>query len=852
VRKVRSQQLTSPSDAAADGAEAAAAASATAAESGNGADSATPVGAFATDSAAQQLLVKGDGGMGIVQQHQEEEQEEDRDRAVVVARPSAATAVSARDRGVVGGRHWVGAASFREQLLKGDEEGSDSGGIGGGGGSGDSDLRSGGGGGGGGGGGDLLSGGDRAAAAAGADGAAVDGGAPSSSSLRQAELAAQALLAEGSRDIELSADRVAVVARRAREQRREAEAQRQRDAAAAAAAGQAADKDAGSDGPSRAATEAEEEAAAAAAAAPNGKGGAPSSGSTSSALLYELQDGAGACPKGGGPPEGVKRSGAIAVALMSGRNPAPMAERALDSLLNARGAAVAGSGGSGSGGSDSGSGAGDSSNSKYEGDDPDAERLGGVFHVFLAQDGDDEGVRALGERYARETAGAVRVLRRPGKRQQQGDEKASSQPDPTGAHFLESVLRAFFECWDYPYVLLADDDMLFARDALALLSASAWLLDSDARTLWCASLWQENGQPRTARSSRNLQRTDYHPGRAWMIARPVGLELLRALEARRAAFEEASGVGGGAGGLPAGRRGWEDALLRAEPVRKGRQCLVPEVPRAVSRDWTPPSGQEDKEGKAAAAAMPPRLDHATATMVLAKEGRDAAEVVEEQEEAERVEEEAAAARVAGGGGAGGGGAKRSSRRSGGGSGGGAVSSSVGGGGGGGSGGLIRWMDEDLSWLLSDTYRARVTRELSRAVHADLADAAVAPMRGEPKKQQQGPGAPTPPPLPPLLPPLRVRYGGTAGDFAAAAGRLGVSARAVHAAAFPPSPDGKPEFQGYEFCYAAGGPPPEFPDTADACLPFLPAGSYAGVVAARSARGRRVWLVPHAYDAVLPV
>jgi len=775
----------------------------TQAAEGAAGDGAPRVGAFATGPDQAQLLKGGDAPAAAGGADEEAEEP--------IARQPAAAAVSAREHGVVGGRHWVGDASSAasQQLLK-------EGGGGGGGGAGAEDDAGGGGGGLGGGDGGGRDGGGGGGGGAGGDrnegegGGGGGGGASSSSStLRDAEIAAQALLADGARDIELTADRVAVVARRARAQRREAEAQRLRGAAAAAAA----DKDAGRDGPTRAATT----TAAAGTAA-----GGTAAGSTkdTGALSYKLGGGADACPEGGGPPEGAARDGAIAVALLAGRNPAPMVERALRSLLDARATAAHGGGARGGGGEgDESEGEGDKGG-EQGGDDPDADGLRGVFHLFVAQDGDDRGVRELAARYAAETSGAVRLLQRPaGTKGTAGAAGATS--DPTGAGLVEAVLRAFFQCWDYPYLLLAEDDQLFAPDALSLLQATAWLLDSEGRApaggLWCASLWQENGQPRTARDARALRRTDHHPGRAWMVSRRVGLELLREFGARRLAFE---GAGAAAPPPPPGRRGWEEGVLRAERVRRGRQCVVPEVPRAVARDWSPPA-DAPPELKSRA---PAPLDRATAMMVLAKGpgGGD------EEEE--------------GGGEAGGAGDGAPPA-------GGSVSN-----GGAGPGAAFFWMDEDLSWLLSKGYRAHITRELSAALHADLADAATAPLRGQAKGDKDGgagAGAGAPPAAP-LLPPLRVRYGGTTGDFAAAAGALGVSARAVHAGGFPPGPDGKPAGAGYEFCYSAGGPPPEFSEPADACLPFLPAGGYAGVVAARSSQGRRVWLVPHAYDAVLPV
>jgi len=70
------------------------------------------------------------------------------------------------------------------------------------------------------------------------------------------------------------------------------------------------------------------------------------------------------------------------------------------------------------------------------------------------------------------------------------------------------------------------------------------------------SAWNENGKPSAANDTKAIYRSDFFPGLGWMLLRPFWLEL---------------------------RSQWPneywDEYLRRSHVRKGRQCLRPEVSR---------------------------------------------------------------------------------------------------------------------------------------------------------------------------------------------------------------------------------------------------------------------------------
>ncbi len=161
-------------------------------------------------------------------------------------------------------------------------------------------------------------------------------------------------------------------------------------------------------------------------------------------------------------------------------------------------------------------------------------------------------------------------------------------------------------CFQYQQLLLLDDALQLAPDALSFFAGVAWLPRSDP-TLWCISAWNDNGVKNVAVDEQVLwrckpvlsqasihsnedalqfsctkvfctscttciesyctklpawpvayHRTDYHPGRAWMLSKEVGAQLL----------EQWPTTGE-----------WHAHLL-LERVRRGRQCIVPEIPRA--------------------------------------------------------------------------------------------------------------------------------------------------------------------------------------------------------------------------------------------------------------------------------
>ncbi|XP_075920549.1 alpha-1,3-mannosyl-glycoprotein 2-beta-N-acetylglucosaminyltransferase-like [Petromyzon marinus] len=123
------------------------------------------------------------------------------------------------------------------------------------------------------------------------------------------------------------------------------------------------------------------------------------------------------------------------------------------------------------------------------------------------------------------------------------------------------ALGQLFDVLGHAAAVVVEDDLDVASDFFSYFSAALPLLRSDP-SLWCASAWNDNGKPGLvdARRPQLLHRTDFFPGLGWLLL----AELWRELAPPRwpAAF-------------------WDDWMRDGER-RRGRQCVRPEVPRAVT------------------------------------------------------------------------------------------------------------------------------------------------------------------------------------------------------------------------------------------------------------------------------
>lgn len=118
------------------------------------------------------------------------------------------------------------------------------------------------------------------------------------------------------------------------------------------------------------------------------------------------------------------------------------------------------------------------------------------------------------------------------------------------------LLQLFFDCLHAPRLLFLEEDLEVAPDFFSYFAAFAPLLEQESSSLMCISAWNDQGQRGRASNSTAVYRTDVFPGLGWMLSADVGREL--------------------AANWP--DKYW-DEFLRLPQVRKGRQCLFPEVSR---------------------------------------------------------------------------------------------------------------------------------------------------------------------------------------------------------------------------------------------------------------------------------
>lgn len=103
--------------------------------------------------------------------------------------------------------------------------------------------------------------------------------------------------------------------------------------------------------------------------------------------------------------------------------------------------------------------------------------------------------------------------------------------------------------------MFLEEDLEVAPDFFSYFAALAPLLDNDG-SLMCVSAWNDHGQLGRASNSTALYRTDIFPGLGWMLTSDLGREL----------HDNWPNV-------------YWDEYLRESKVRKGRQCVYPEVSR---------------------------------------------------------------------------------------------------------------------------------------------------------------------------------------------------------------------------------------------------------------------------------
>lgn len=99
-----------------------------------------------------------------------------------------------------------------------------------------------------------------------------------------------------------------------------------------------------------------------------------------------------------------------------------------------------------------------------------------------------------------------------------------------------------------------------APDFFDYFAQTVHLLDEDA-SIYCISAWNDLGYEHTARDPGLLYRVEGMPGLGWLLSRRLFKEELEPK-------------------WPAAERLWDwDMWMRLEDVRKGRECIVPDISR---------------------------------------------------------------------------------------------------------------------------------------------------------------------------------------------------------------------------------------------------------------------------------
>jgi hypothetical protein len=123
-----------------------------------------------------------------------------------------------------------------------------------------------------------------------------------------------------------------------------------------------------------------------------------------------------------------------------------------------------------------------------------------VFHLYIGLDGDDAEMQQLAHQYALDSLGTLKLVHHKGTNTNSGASSASSagqdsssseqQGKPSGrklqgasthsstvhAEHVRMMLHVFLQCFQYPSVLLLEDDWKLLPDFFEYFYATSWLL----------------------------------------------------------------------------------------------------------------------------------------------------------------------------------------------------------------------------------------------------------------------------------------------------------------------------------------------------------------------------------------
>lgn len=161
----------------------------------------------------------------------------------------------------------------------------------------------------------------------------------------------------------------------------------------------------------------------------------------------------------------------------------------------------------------------------------------------MYQDGGDAGVEAAAK------AAGIRLERHERTAGREGAQHIA-------AHYGWALAKVFEGVPGAAYAVILEEDMVVSLDFLVYFLRMAPAMDAD-ETLYCVSAFNDNGLGHLAQDTGMVYRTEWFVGLGWLVKREHFVR----------------------DWLPEWPDTHWDHWLRQDSVRKGRECLYPEVPR---------------------------------------------------------------------------------------------------------------------------------------------------------------------------------------------------------------------------------------------------------------------------------
>lgn len=172
------------------------------------------------------------------------------------------------------------------------------------------------------------------------------------------------------------------------------------------------------------------------------------------------------------------------------------------------------------------------------------------YKLYVSQDGGDSGVAGLLSKVKNDKLPALvhLVHKKPAL------PRSAPKTEYVASHY-GFILKEVFETMNHSHVIVVEDDMLFSSDFLEMFVVTSGLLNGDP-TLWCVTSWNDYGFNFLNWKSDKFYRTSRFPGLGWMITQKVWLEI-----------------------SPKWPSDAWDYFMQTDVIRKGRDCIAPEVSR---------------------------------------------------------------------------------------------------------------------------------------------------------------------------------------------------------------------------------------------------------------------------------